>query len=65
MVLEGDFVPGVVAAKNPLKPVSGYNVFPFPAIGTRRTTSRAAATLIVTFKDTPAIRALVQYLATR
>ena len=32
MVLEGDFVPGVVDATNRLKPVDGYNVFPFPSI---------------------------------
>ena len=32
MVIEGDFVPGVVASSNPLKPVDGYNVFPFPSI---------------------------------
>ena len=30
MVLEGDFVPGVV--ESPLEPETGYNVFPFPAI---------------------------------
>ena len=45
MVIEGDFVPGVVASSNPLKPTTGYNVFPFPSIGRQRpTTSSAAAT---------------------
>ena len=32
-VIEGDFVPGVVAGKTKLKAGTGYNVFPFPAIG--------------------------------
>ncbi len=32
MVIEGDFVPGVVAGKSKLKAVSGYNTFAFPAI---------------------------------
>jgi len=64
MVIEGDFVPGVVASKNPLKPVSGYNVFPFPVIGTAKNYVEGGGDILMAFKDTPAIRALVQYLAT-
>jgi alpha-glucoside transport system substrate-binding protein len=64
MVIEGDFVPGVVAGKNPLKPVSGYNVFPFPAIGNTANYVEGGGDMVMAFKDTPAIRALVQYLAT-
>jgi alpha-glucoside transport system substrate-binding protein len=64
MVIEGDFVPGVVAGKNPLKPVSGYNVFAFPAIGNTANYVEGGGDTIMAFKDTPAIRALVQYLAT-
>ena len=64
MVIEGDFVPGVVASKNPLKPVSGYNVFPFPVIGTAKNYVEGGGDMLMAFKDTPAIRALVQYLAT-
>jgi alpha-glucoside transport system substrate-binding protein len=64
MVIEGDFVPGVVAGKNPLKPVSGYNVFPFPAIGNTANYVEGGGDMLMAFKDTPAIRALVQYLAT-
>jgi ABC-type Fe3+ transport system substrate-binding protein len=64
MVIEGDFVPGVVASKNPLKPVSGYNVFPFPVIGTSTNYVEGGGDILMAFKDTPAIRALVQYLAT-
>ena len=64
MVIEGDFVPGVVAGKNPLKPVSGYNVFAFPAIGNTANYVEGGGDMVMAFKDTPAIRALVQYLAT-
>jgi alpha-glucoside transport system substrate-binding protein len=64
MVIEGDFVPGVVASKNPLKAVSGYNVFPFPAIGNTKNYVEGGGDMLMAFKDTPAIRALVSYLAT-
>jgi ABC-type glycerol-3-phosphate transport system substrate-binding protein len=64
MVVEGDFVPGVVATKNPLKPVSGYNVFPFPVIGNAKNYVEGGGDMLMAFKDSPAIRALVQYLAT-
>jgi ABC-type Fe3+ transport system substrate-binding protein len=64
MVIEGDFVPGVVSGKNPLKPVSGYNVFPFPAIGNTANYVEGGGDMLMAFKDSPAIRALVQYLAT-
>jgi alpha-glucoside transport system substrate-binding protein len=64
MVIEGDFVPGVVAGKNPLKPVTGYNVFPFPAIGNTKNYVEGGGDMLMAFKDTPAIRALVKYLAT-
>jgi alpha-glucoside transport system substrate-binding protein len=64
MIVEGDFVPGVIAGKNPLKPVSGYNVFAFPTIGNTANYVEGGGDMLMAFKDTPAIRALVQYLAT-
>jgi ABC-type glycerol-3-phosphate transport system substrate-binding protein len=64
MVLEGDFVPGVVASKNPLKPLTGYNQFPFPAIGGSKPAVMGGGDIVVMFKDTPAARALLTYLAT-
>ena len=64
MVIEGDFVPGVVAGKNALKPVSGYNVFPFPAIGITQNYVEGGGDELMAFSDTPAIRTLVKYLAT-
>jgi alpha-glucoside transport system substrate-binding protein len=64
MVLEGDFVPGVVASKNPLKPISGYNQFPFPSIGGSKPAIVGGGDIVVMFKDTPAAEALIKYLAT-
>jgi alpha-glucoside transport system substrate-binding protein len=63
-VIEGDFVPGVVASSNKLKPVSGYNVFPFPSIGSAKNYVEGGGDELMAFRDTPAIRALVKYLAT-
>jgi hypothetical protein len=63
-VIEGDFVPGVVSSSNKLKPVFGYNVFPFPAIGNTKGYVEGGGDEIMMFKDKPATRALVQYLAT-
>ena len=63
-VIEGDFVPGVVASKNKLKPGSGYNVFAFPSLGAQANVVEGGGDELMAFRDTPAIRALVKYLAT-
>jgi len=63
MVLEGDFVPGVVASSNPLKPITGYNQFPFPSVGGSPPAVMGGGDVVVTFRDTPAVRALITYLA--
>jgi alpha-glucoside transport system substrate-binding protein len=62
-VIEGDFVPGVVAGKTKLKPGTGYDVFPFPAIGDSGNAVVGGGDSLVMFKDTPAGQALVKYLA--
>ena len=49
-VIEGDFVPGVVAGANKLKPVSGYNVFPFPAIGNTKNYVEGGGDEVMMFK---------------
>ena len=64
MVLEGDFVPGVVASSNPLKAISGYNVFDFPSINGSGPAVMGGGDVVVMFNDNPAARALIQYLAT-
>jgi len=62
-VIEGDFVPGVVAGKTKLKPKTGFDVFPFPAIGSAENNVVGGGDSIVMFKDSPASQALVKYLA--
>ena len=62
-VIEGDFVPGVVASKTKLKPVTGYNQFPFPTIGSSGKAVVGGGDSIIEFKDSPASQALVEYLA--
>jgi len=63
-VIEGDFVPGVVTSKNQLKAVTGYNVAPFPQVGDTPNYVEGGGDMLMMFKDTPAVRALVKYLAT-
>ena len=62
MVIEGDFVPGVATVK--AKPASDYNEFAFPSINGSKPSVVIGGDTIVTFKDTPAIRAFVKFLAT-
>ncbi|HZB79535.1 MAG TPA: extracellular solute-binding protein [Actinomycetota bacterium] len=61
MVIEGDFVPGVV--ESPLEPESGYNVFPFPAVNDSPPSVIGGGDMAVMFEDTPAARAFIEYLA--
>lgn len=64
-VIEGDFVPGVVASKTTLRAGTGYGVFPFPSIrsGDENDVVGGGDSITV-FKDTPAVRAFVSFLAT-
>jgi alpha-glucoside transport system substrate-binding protein len=64
MVIEGDFVPGVVSSKTKIKPKTGYDVFPFPSIGSSSGDVVGGGDSIVMFKDTKASEALVNFLAT-
>jgi alpha-glucoside transport system substrate-binding protein len=65
MIFEGDFVPGVVAGQSKAKPVTDYNVFPFPAVDSKGGDFVVGGgDVIVMFKDNPATEALVKYLAT-
>jgi alpha-glucoside transport system substrate-binding protein len=64
-VIEGDFVPGVVATKTTLRAGTGYNVFPFPSLGSGgENVVVGGGDSITVFNDTPAVRAFVRYLAT-
>jgi alpha-glucoside transport system substrate-binding protein len=62
MVIEGDFVPGVV--ESPLQPQEGYNVFTFPSINDSAPMVVGGGDLFVMFEDNPAARAFIEYLAT-
>jgi alpha-glucoside transport system substrate-binding protein len=62
MVLEGDFVPGVV--QSTLKPETGFNVFPFPEIGDSGQVVVGGGDTVVAFEDTPAVQAFMKYLTT-
>ena len=65
MIFEGDFVPGVVAGQSKAKPITDYNVFPFPAVnGKGGDYVVGGGDVFVMFKDTPATQALIKYLAT-
>jgi len=64
MVIEGDFVPGVVAGQTQAKPQTDYNVFKFPSVdGKGADDVVGGGDIVVMFKDNPAARALVKYLA--
>jgi ABC-type glycerol-3-phosphate transport system substrate-binding protein len=62
IVIEGDFVPGVV--ESPLEPESGFNVFDFPAIGDSPPSVVGGGDTVVMFTDSPAAQALIRYLTT-
>ncbi len=62
MVIEGDFVPGAVT--HPLKPIKEYNQFAFPSIGGSAPAVMGGGDIVVMFKNNPAARALMTYLAT-
>ena len=61
MVMEGDFVPG--ASATTAKPIADYNEFPFPSVDGSAPSVVGGGDTVVMFKDTPAARALVTYLA--
>jgi alpha-glucoside transport system substrate-binding protein len=65
MVFEGDFVPGVAKGQTTAKPKTDYDVFKFPSVnGKGGDYVVGGGDVIVMFKDNPAARALVNYLAT-
>jgi len=62
MVIEGDFVPGVATTKG-LKPFVDYNMFTFPSINGSPPSVVTGGDTVVMFKDSPAARAFISYLA--
>jgi alpha-glucoside transport system substrate-binding protein len=64
MVFEGDFVPSAAAGQTKAKPKKDYNVFPFPSVnGKGGDYVVGGGDVVCLFKDTPAARALITYLA--
>jgi hypothetical protein len=65
IVLEGDFVGGVITSSTKSRAGSGFNTVPFPAIAAANSDAvEIGGDLFVTFRDNPAIRAFVNFLAT-
>jgi ABC-type glycerol-3-phosphate transport system substrate-binding protein len=64
MVLEADFVEGEILNSTKAKPETGFNVFDFPSINDSPPAVVGGGDQVVMFKDSPAARALVEYLAT-
>jgi alpha-glucoside transport system substrate-binding protein len=64
MVFEGDFVAGVILSSTKAKPETGFNVFGFPSINDSPPVVMGGGDTVITFKDTPAVEALVKYLTT-
>ncbi len=62
MIFEGDFVPGV--SKSGSKALTDYNVFSFPSVNGSAPAVVGGGDMVIMFKDTPAARAFVSYLAT-
>jgi len=62
MVMEADFVPGVV--KTSLKPEEGYSVFPFPAINDSPPSVVGGGDIFIMFTDNEATQAFITYLTT-
>jgi alpha-glucoside transport system substrate-binding protein len=66
MVLQGDFVANEILQATKAKPKTDFNVTAFPSItaGADASAIETSGDEIITFRDTPAIRAFVEYLAT-
>ncbi|MBA3330970.1 MAG: extracellular solute-binding protein [Actinobacteria bacterium] len=64
MVIEADFVAGVITGSTKAKPRTDFNVFSFPSIKGSPPSVVGGGDAVVMFKDTPASRALLRYLAT-
>jgi alpha-glucoside transport system substrate-binding protein len=64
MILEADFVGGVITGSTKAKPITDFNVFSFPSINGSPPSVVTGGDAVVMFKDSPAARALLKYFAT-
>ena len=63
-VMEGDFVDSEIRSSTKAKPETGFNFFDFPAIDGSPSTVVGGGDTVIMFDDSPAARALIEYLAT-
>jgi alpha-glucoside transport system substrate-binding protein len=63
-VMEGDFVGTNIATETKAQPQTDYNVYDFPEINGSGPVVVGGGDVMVMFKDNPAARALIEYLAT-
>jgi ABC-type glycerol-3-phosphate transport system substrate-binding protein len=64
MVIEADFVESEIVNSTKSKPETDFNYFDFPSIDGSPPTVLGGGDIVVMFDDSPAARALVEYLAT-
>lgn len=64
MVVEADFVGSEITNSTDAEPETGFNVFDFPSINDSEPAVVGGGDTIVMFTDSPAARALIEYLAT-
>jgi alpha-glucoside transport system substrate-binding protein len=64
MVIEGDFVAGVAQTEAKAKPQTDFDFFDFPAIEGSGELVMGGGDMVIMFKDNPASRAFLEYLAT-
>jgi alpha-glucoside transport system substrate-binding protein len=66
IVFEADFVGGAILSGTKAKPGTGFNAAVFPTIkpGPNASAVEIGGDLLVAFRDTPAVRAFVNFLAT-
>ena len=64
MVIEGDFVGGVIADSTNAEPETGFNVFAFPSIDDSEPAVMGGGDAVVLFTDNEAAKGLLEYLAT-
>jgi len=63
LVIEGDFVRTEIEASTPAKPLVDYDVFAFPSLEGSEGVVVGGGDTIVMFNESPAAKALVEYLA--
>ena len=63
MVIEADFVESVITDSTEAEPETGFNVFDFPAVEGSEPAVVGGGDSIIMFEDSPAARALIEYLA--